>query len=71
MRSPAIETLTHMAAHPTAPVRASVIERSHLSGIVGSEFVGVTRLPPPQAVEPPAELQRDLVEYEALLGGGW
>lgn len=49
--------------------RSSVIERGHLAGIVGSQFVGSTRLVPPAA--PPAELQRDLVEYEALVGGGW
>jgi transposase len=51
--------------------RVSVIERSHLSGVVGHEFVGITRLAPPQASAPTAELQRDLVEYETLLGGGW
>jgi transposase len=50
--------------------RSSVIERSHLAGIVGSQFVGSTRLAPPPAAAP-AELQRDLVEYEALVGGGW
>lgn len=49
--------------------RSSVIERSHLAGIVGSQFVGATRLMPPAAA--PAELQRDLVEYEALVGGAW
>lgn len=49
--------------------RSSVIERSHLAGIVGSQFVGSTRLAPPPDV--PAELQRDLVEYEALVGGAW
>jgi len=49
--------------------RSSVIDRRHLAGIVGSEFLGTTRLMPfPSA---PAELQRDLVEYEALVGGGW
>jgi transposase len=50
--------------------RSSVIERSHLVGIVGSEFVGTTRLAPPPAAAP-AELQRDLGEYEVLVGGGW
>lgn len=59
-----------VARHAQSPLRrSSVIERSHLSGIVGSQFVGSIRLaPPPDA---PAELQRDLVEYEALVGGGW
>lgn len=50
--------------------RSSVIERAHLVGIVGSQFVGTTRLAPPPA-SAPAELQRDLVEYETLVGGGW
>lgn len=50
--------------------RASVIDREHLAGIVGSQFAGTTRLVP-SATEVPAELQRDLVEYETLLGGGW
>lgn len=59
-----------VARHAQSPLRrCSVIERSHLVGIVGSQFVGSTRLVPPAAA--PAELQRDLVEYEALVGGGW
>lgn len=59
-----------VARHAQSPLRrSSVIERSHLAGIVGSQFVGSTRLAPPPDV--PAELQRDLVEYEALVGGGW
>ncbi len=59
-----------VARHAQSPLRrSSVIERSHLAGIVGSQFVGSTRLVPPAAA--PAELQRDLVEYEALVGGGW
>lgn len=59
-----------VARHAQSPWRrSSVIERSHLAGIVGSQFVGSTRLVPPAAA--PAELQRDLVEYEALVGGGW
>lgn len=59
-----------VARHAQSPLRrSSVIERSHLAGIVGSQFVGSTRLAPrPTAA---AELQRDLVEYEALVGGGW
>lgn len=60
-----------VARHAQSPLRrSSVIERSHLAGIVGSQFVGTTRLAPPPPA-PPAELQRDLVEYEALVGGGW
>lgn len=60
-----------VARHAQSPLRrSSVIERSHLAGIVGSQFVGATRLAPPPAAAP-AELQRDLVEYEALVGGGW
>lgn len=50
--------------------RANIIEREHLTGIVGSELAGTTRLVP-TAAKAPAELQRDLVEYEALVGGGW
>lgn len=50
--------------------RSSVIERSHLAGIVANQWVGTARLTPPPAAAP-AELQRDLVEYEALVGGGW
>lgn len=60
-----------VARHAQSPLRrSSVVERSHLAGIVGSQFVGSTRLAPPPAAAP-AELQRDLVEYEALVGGGW
>jgi transposase len=59
-----------VARHAQSPLRrSSVIERSHLAGIVGSQFVGSTRLAPQPAA--PAELQRDLVEYEALVGGAW
>ena len=56
--------------------RTSIIERSHLVGIVGAHLVGVSWLarpsatvtPPPSA---PAELLRPLAEYETALGGGW
>lgn len=56
--------------------RASIIERSHLVGIVGAHLVGVSwrdrpsaaAAPPPVA---PAELLRPLAEYETALGGGW
>ena len=56
--------------------RISIIERSHLVGIVGAHLVGVSWLarpsaaaaPPPAA---PAELLRPLAEYETALGGSW
>lgn len=56
--------------------RTSVIERSHLVGIVGAHLVGVNWMarpgvptaPPPTR---PAELLRPLAEYETALGGGW
>ena len=57
--------------------RTSIIERSHLVGIVGAHLIGVSWLPrsstpasssPPSA---PAELLRPLAEYESALGGGW
>jgi transposase len=56
--------------------RTSIIERSHLVGIVGAHLVGVSWLarsngaaasPPAE----PAELLRPLAEYETALGGGW
>ncbi len=56
--------------------RTSVIERSHLVGIVGAHLVGVSWLARPNdAAAPPlsapAELLRPLAEYEIALGGGW
>jgi len=56
--------------------RTSIIERSHLVGIVGANLIGVSWLarpsvrpaPPPSV---PAELLRPLAEYETALGGGW
>jgi hypothetical protein len=56
--------------------RISIIERSHLAGIVGAHLVGASWLtrpsaaaaPPPAA---PAELLRPLAEYETALGGSW
>jgi hypothetical protein len=56
--------------------RTSIIERTHLSGIVGAHLVGVSWLARPNsavAPEPaaPAELLRPLAEYETALGGGW
>jgi len=56
--------------------RTSVIERSHLVGIVGAHLVGVSWLARPDVATaaPPAasaELLRPLAEYETALGGGW
>lgn len=56
--------------------RCTVIERSHLVGIVGAHLVGVSWLPrsatpPPSAAALPAELLRPLQEYESALGGAW
>jgi hypothetical protein len=53
--------------------RAIVIERSHLTGIVGSAGVGMTRLASTAPAMPvvAAELQRPLEQYEELVGGGW
>jgi hypothetical protein len=55
--------------------RTSVIERSHLAGIVGAQFAGMSWLPSsPRTPTPPpipAELLRPLEQYEAVLGGGW
>jgi transposase len=63
-----------MACHAQSPLRrATVIERSHLAGIVGAEHAGVTWLnkaPPAQPVIP-AELLRPLEQYEAVAGGRW
>jgi transposase len=58
--------------------RTTVIERSHLAGIVGAHLVGVDWLSRPPN-EPPApalptlsaELLRPLQEYESALGGAW
>lgn len=59
--------------------RATVIERSHLAGIVGAHLVGRSWLPPAEALpadasaaaQVPAELLRPLQEYEQLVGGSW
>ena len=59
--------------------RVSVIERTHLAGIVGANLVGVSWLSRPSAdallVVPPAapsaELLRPLAEYEHAVGGRW
>jgi transposase len=56
--------------------RVTIIERTHLVGIVGANLVGVSWLARPSAqVAPfpsaPAELLRPLAEYETALGGAW
>ena len=59
--------------------RTTVIERTHLAGIVGANLVGVSWLTKPQAeglpatLPPgmPAELLRPLADYENALGGRW
>jgi hypothetical protein len=63
-----------IACHAQSPLRrASVIERSHLVGILGAQFAGVSWLPrapaPAPAIAP--ELLRPLEQYQAALGGGW
>jgi transposase len=67
-----------VACHAQSPLRrASVIERSHLAGIVGAQFTGMSLLPrrpapaPAPESETPAELLRPLEQYEEMLGGGW
>jgi hypothetical protein len=55
--------------------RKTVIDRSHLVGIVGAHLVGVSWLARPEATPAPAptdaELLRPLQEYEQMLGGAW
>jgi transposase len=55
----------------SAARRATVIERSHLAGIVGADRLGASA--PPRSEAPtsqvPPELLRPLVEYEAALAG--
>ncbi|WP_043811311.1 IS21 family transposase [Rubrivivax gelatinosus] len=63
-----------VACHAQSPLRrCSVIERSHLVGIVGAQFAGMTWLPrmPPPIAPVPGELQRPLEQYEAVAGGSW
>jgi transposase len=63
-----------VAAHAQSPLRrATVIDRSHLAGIVGVNTVGVSWLPRTPAQPPviPAELLRPLEQYEQALGGAW
>jgi transposase len=63
-----------VACHAQSPLRrTSVIDRTHLVGIVGASSAGVSWLahtaPAPAPV--PAELLRPLEQYEAALGGSW
>ena len=65
-----------VACHAQSPLRrSSVIERSHLVGIVGAQFAGLSWLPSSPRTAPtpavPAELLRPLEQYEAMLGGAW
>jgi hypothetical protein len=66
-----------MACHAqNAGRRTSIIERSHLVGIVGAHLLGVSWLARPNAAaaptpSAPAELLRPLAEYETALGGSW
>lgn len=63
-----------VACHAQSPLRrSSVIERSHLVGIVGAQYAGMSWLPRVAAQPPavPAELLRPLEQYEAMLGGAW
>ena len=63
-----------VACHAQSPLRrASVLERSHLVGIVGAQLAGVTWLTRTSQAPPPvpAELLRPLEQYEAVLGGAW
>lgn len=66
-----------VACHAQSPLRrATVIERSHLQGIVGANTVGVCWLPREPASVPaltavPAELLRPLQEYQEVIGGAW
>jgi transposase len=57
----------------SAARRTTVIERHHLTGIVGAQLLGVSWLTrqPPQVPSPalPADLLRPLAEYESALGG--
>lgn len=59
----------------TALRRTSIIERTHLDGIVGAHLVGRDWLaksdPAPLPATLPAELLRPLQEYEQMLGGSW
>jgi len=53
--------------------RSTIIDRSHLAGIMGGNFAGVVWLPKTTRVPPApaAELLRPLEQYEAVLGGSW
>lgn len=65
-----------VACHAQSPLRrSSVIERSHLAGIVGAQNACMSWLPSsprtPTTPAVPAELLRPLEQYEAVLGGSW
>jgi len=63
-----------VACHAQSPLRrTSVIERTHLIGIVGAHLAAVSWLPrtQPTSTPLPAELLRPLQEYERVLGGSW
>lgn len=65
-----------VASHAQSELRRqTLIERTHLAGIVGAHLVGVTWLPtkmvPPAPLAAAPELLRPLQEYERVLGGGW
>jgi transposase len=63
-----------VACHAQSPLRrTSVIDRRHLTGIVGAQFAGMSWLPRTPRASPsvPPELLRPLEQYEAVLGGSW
>jgi transposase len=55
--------------------RQTLIDRTHLAGIVGAHLIGVNWLPTeimsPASLPPAPELLRPLQEYERALGGAW
>jgi transposase len=57
-----------VADHPVSEGRRQrVVDRAHLTGLVGTGPFGEVPSPP----TPPPSLLRPLAEYEALVGGGW
>jgi transposase len=71
----------HYAGHEVASHvqsalrRQTMIDRTHLAGIVGAHLVGVswlrTEMMPSASSPPTPELLRPLQEYERVLGGAW
>jgi hypothetical protein len=55
--------------------RQTLVDRTHLAGIVGAHLVGAGWLPKaaalPTSIPLPPELLRPLQEYERVLGGAW